>query len=219
MITGSGFLSGSWPTSAVTFSVGGITVNSVTRTDSSHLTVNVSVSGTAPVGQQAVAVRNLDAGRATKANGFAVTAGPAITSLGTTALPQGASSKVINVNGSNFASGSWPASAVTFSGSGVTVNSVAFVNPGQLKVTVSISSSAATGARTIAVRNPTDGGKGSLVNGFTVNAKPAISSISPSSKARGSSNVVVTINGSGFQAGATVAFTGNGITIVVRSNS
>jgi hypothetical protein len=58
-----------------------------------------------------------------------------------------------------------------------------------------------------------DGGVGSRATAFTVNARPTITSLSPNSRTRGTSNQTITITGTGFVSGATVAFTGTGITV------
>ena len=148
VITGSNFGSGTWANSSVTFSGTGITVNSVSRTDSTHLTVNISVAAGAATGARDVTVRNTDGGRATKSGGFTVAAGPTITSLSPNSRGQGATSQVIVVTGTNFASGSWPTSAVAFSGSGITVNSVTRTDASHLSVNVSISATPRSGRGT-----------------------------------------------------------------------
>ena len=214
VITGSNFGSGTWANSSVTFSGAGITVNSVSRTDSTHLTVNVSIAAGAATGARDVTVRNTDGGRATKSGGFTVAAGPTITSLSPSSRGQGATSQVIVVTGTNFASGSWPTSAVAFSGSGITVNSVTRSDATHLSVNVSISATAAVGARNLTIRNPSDGGTASKANAFTVNVRPTITSLNPNSRARGQANQNIVVTGTGFQAGALVSFSGSGITIV-----
>jgi hypothetical protein len=83
---------------------------------------------------------------------------------------------------------------VSFSGSGITVNSV---NPNpagtELTVSISISSTATVGARSVTVRN-SDGGTTTAAGAFTVNARPNITGVTPASKARGQSTSV-TITG------------------------
>ena len=212
VITGTNFRSGPWPTSAVSFSGSGITVNSVNRTDSSHLTVNISIAAGAATGARDVTVRNVDAGRATLAGAFTINVGPGITSLNPNSRGQGATSQVITLTGANFLAGSWPTSAVTFSGSGITVNSVSRTDASHLSVNISIATGASTGARTVTVRN-LDGGRATLAGAFTVNARPTLTSLNPGSRARGQTNQTIVVNGTGFVNGATVAFSGSGITV------
>ena len=52
---------------------------------------------------------------------------------------------------------------------------------------------------------------------FNVTVKPAVTSLTPTSAARGASGLVITISGSGFQPGLTVAFAGTGVTATVVS--
>ena len=67
--------------------------------------------------------------------------------------------------------------------------------------------------------NP-DGGSVTLANAFTVTARPTITSLSPNSKGRGTGAQNITVTGTNFVSGATMAFSGNGITIVsVTRNS
>jgi alpha-tubulin suppressor-like RCC1 family protein len=51
------------------------------------------------------------------------------------------------------------------------------------------------------------------VGAFTIYAAPTVTSTSPSSAAQGTGNLNVTINGSGFDSGATTSFSGTGITV------
>jgi Quinohemoprotein amine dehydrogenase, alpha subunit domain III len=212
VITGTNFRSGSWSSSYVTFSGAGIIVNAVSRTDSTHLSVNLSIASSAATGARNVTVRNVDRGRATLVGGFTVTTGPAITSLSPSSRPQGATSQAIVITGANFAAGSWPTSAVMFSGSGITVNSVSRTDATHLTINVTVSSSAATGARDVTVRN-LDGGRATRAGAFTVNVRPTLTSLSPNSRARGQSNQTIVLTGTGFVNGATVSLSGSGITV------
>jgi hypothetical protein len=212
VINGSNFGSGGWTSSSVWFSGTGITVNSVTRNSSSKLTVNLSVAPGAATGARDVTLRNSDGGRTTKLNGFTVNPGPTVTSLNPNSRGQGAASQSIVIDGANFSTGTWTTSNVTFSGSGITVNAVTRNSAIKLTVTITVASNATTGARTVTVRNPSD--NGTATSAFTVNGRPTISSLSPSSKPRPQTNLDVVITGTGFVNGATVAFSGSGITVV-----
>jgi hypothetical protein len=212
VINGSGFVAGIWNAASVAFSDDGITVNSVIRNSATKLTVNVSIDPLASTALPArsVTVRNGDGGRTTKASAFTVNPAPTITGVSPDSRPQGASNQNITVTGT-FAAGTWNTSSVSFSGTGITVSSVSRNGAGtQLTVRISIAGNAAVGARTMTVRNP-DGG--TATTSFTVNAKPTISSVSPSSRPRPQTNINITILGSGFAAGATVTFSGSGITV------
>ena len=220
VITGSNFLAGSWLPSNVLFSGSGITVNSVTRTNSTHLTVNLSISSVAATNNRDVTVVNLDGGRDTDNNAFDVDPAPVVSSLSPSSRGQGATSQSIVITGSNFLSGAWPNSSVTFSGTGITVNSVTRTNSTHLTVNISVSTSATVGARTVTVRN-LDAGIGSLAGAFTVNARPTLTSLSPNARHRGQSNQTIIFTGTGFVTGITVAFSGSGVTVgsVTRNSS
>jgi len=73
-------------------------------------------------------------------------------------------------------------------------------------VNVTIAPAALTGVRDVTVTN-LDAGTVSSVDGFTVNQGPAITSVVPNTQGRGTTQIV-TINGSGFVAGATVVISG-----------
>ena len=94
----------------------------------------------------------------------------------------------------------------------MTVNTVAFVSSTVLFVDVSIDAAAAVdSARDVTVRNsPTSSATCSSC--FTVNAKPAITAVSPNARSVGASHQIVTIAGSHFASGATASF-GAGITV------
>jgi hypothetical protein len=216
VITGSNFGSGSWPASSVSFSgsPSGITVNSVTRTDATHLTVNVSIAAGATTGPRNVSIRNLDGGRTTNAGAFSVNSGPGLVSVAPPSRGQGATGQTIVVTGSNFATGAWPASAVVFSGSGVTVNSVSRTDASHLSVNISVATNAPVGTRSLTLRNPSDGGIAALASALTVTPRPTIASLNPGSRSRGQSNQNIVITGTGFASGASVAFSGSGINVV-----
>ncbi len=216
----SNFVSGG---GSVAFSGTGITVNSLTRNSSSTLTVNITVSGSAATGSRNVTVTNPDAGAATLNNGFTVTAAaapPTLTSLSPSSRGQGASNQNITFNGSNFPSNFVSGGgSVAFSGTGITVNSVTRNSSSTLTVNITVSSSAATGSRNVTVTNP-GGASATRNNGFTVNARPTVTSLSPNTKSRGTGAQNITVNGTGFQSGVGVSFSGSGITVIsVTRNS
>lgn len=167
LITGSNFGAGTWTSSSVWFSGTGITVNSVTRTNSTHLTVNVSISSSAATGSRSVTVRNPNLGQVTDSGAFTVNAKPTISSLSPSSRARGQSNQNIVITGSGFLSGSWSTSRVVFSGTGITVISVTRTNSTHLTVRISVSASATLGARTVTVTN-LDGGVGSKASAFTV---------------------------------------------------
>jgi len=194
-VTGSNFASGI----KVGFSGGDVATTSVSVVSSSQLSVGVSVSSTAIAGTRNLTVTNAtDQGSFTCSGCFTVDAPPAPTSVTPNAAGPGASTTV-TVVGSGFVSGA----KVSFSGTGVGVNSVSFTDSGHLSVAISVASSAAPGTLNVTVTNP-DGGKGTCSGCFTVDPAPTVTSAAPASMAPGAS-ATVTISGSNFAPGATVS--------------
>ena len=203
-VTGTGFQSGA----TTTFSGTGITVNSTTFVNATTLTVNVTIAGGATVGTSTITVTNPDAGSATSGSIFTVNAAPTVTAVSPTSRDAGAVSQNLTVTGTGFVSGA----TTSFSGSNITVNSTTFVNATTLTVNISISSGALVGTRAITVTNP-DAGNGTSGSIFTVNAAPTVTAVSPTSRDAGAVNQNLTITGTNFITGATVAFSTNGITV------
>jgi hypothetical protein len=90
--------------------------------------------------------------------------------------------------------------AAAFSGSGLTVNSVTFVSPTSLTLSVTASAGAATGARNLTVTNP-DGQSTTLNNAITVNAgssSPTVSSLTPNNADALTPGLTIRINGANF---------------------
>src|SRR5262249_55612894 len=108
---GTGFVLGA----TVSFSGTGITVNTVTFVTAKKLTVNVTIAPNAPTGAQNATVVNPDAGAVTRTNAFTVNAKPVPTSVSPPSKGQGATSQVVQVLGTGFASGA----TVSFSGAGI----------------------------------------------------------------------------------------------------
>jgi sulfopyruvate decarboxylase TPP-binding subunit len=211
-INGTGFVTGA--PLAVTFSGSGITVNSTEFVSGTELTVNINVSSAAATGARDVTVTNGDAGVGTCAGCFTVNAKPTVLLTTPSSRGQGAIDQAITVSGVGFVDGDLL--AVSFSGTGVTVDpaETTFVSSVELTIVIDVASTAATGTRSVTVVNG-DGGVGSCSACFTVNAKPVVTSAVPSSRGQGATGEDVTINGSGFVSGSSLAtsFSGTGITV------
>ena len=203
-IKGSGFASGA------TSSFGsGITVNSTTFKSSTELTANITIEAGASTGARTVTVTNLDTGVGSLASAFTVNGAPNAESVSPSSRGQGATNQTVTVKGSGFVSGT--GLAVSFSGSGITVNSTTFKSSTELTANISVESGASTGARTVTVTNP-DGGTDTIAGGFTVNAAPSISSPTSSFGSRvritHSTSGEFKVLGSGFVSGMTVSISG-----------
>jgi hypothetical protein len=191
---------------AASFSGTGITVNSTSFVSSTEVSANVTIASNASIGARNVTVTNPDTTSATGTGIFTVSAAPSVSSTSPSSRGQGASKQTVTIKGAGFAS-----NASASFGAGITVESTTVVSSTELSSKISIESAASPGVRTVTVTN-TDGGVGSLVGGFTVNAGPKISTPTSSFSSRvkishGSSGEFK-ITGAGFVSGATVSISG-----------
>ena len=190
----------------------GIVVNSVTFNSATSLTANITVSPTANTGSNNVQVTT-GSEIVVSTNGFTITAGPAVLlSVTPNNAGQGASSVSIAIVGQNT-NFSQTNSVANF-GSGITVNSLTVNSTTSATAVITISPSAATGARTPVVT--TGGENAQLANGFTVNAAtPVITSVTPSSgqQQQTLASVAVLANFTHFVQNTTTANFGTGITV------
>jgi len=206
-ITGTNFANGD----TVTFGTGVTPDAPPTVIDGTHLTVFVTVAPGAPVGATSVRVDHPGAQSGTScASCLAVNAAPTVSAVSAGLYP-GASGVTRTLTGTNLQDGA----TVTISGSGVTLDSPAtFVSATQLTLTLSASGGAATGARDVVVTNP-DGGSATCAGCLVVAPIPTldVAPTAPASRVQGVMSQSIVISGTGFQAGATVAFSGTGVTI------
>lgn len=172
----------------------GIAVRSVTWNSPTQLTITYDVADGATVGDRGVRVTNIgDAATGKSAdNVFTVNAGPKVTGISPEEIGQGAKNVDITISGSGFAPG-----AEAGFGSGTTTV-VKSITASQIVATVTVADDAVTtSAREARVIN-TDGGAGGLVDALTVNPAPRVTAVSPNLVKPGTSNLQVTITGSGF---------------------
>jgi hypothetical protein len=155
-IFGSGFTSGA----TVSISGSGVTAT-VTSAISGDIVAKFSVAPGAATGARNVTV-TVGGSSGTCTGCLTIDPGPVVTSASPSSGSRGTTLNV-RVFGSNFAKGA----KVKF-GNGITINSHSFVNSGEVDANITISSTAATGGRTVTVTNK-DKGVGTLANGFTVN--------------------------------------------------
>lgn len=133
---------------------------------------------------------------------------PTVTGLSTSSMTQGSGPTTVTITGTGFQSGA----TVAVSGTGVTAGTVSYVSATSLTVPLTVAADAAAGARTLTVTNPDTG---FATTTFTVNNAPAptVLSTNPAFMIQGAGPTTVTITGSNFQSGSTVAFSGTGITL------
>ncbi len=200
-VLGSGFGAGA----TVTFGPD-ITVGAITRNSASKLTANIVVSDSAAPSADVV-VTNPDGGTSTCSGCLAVHARPSVSLVSPTAVGQGSSQRV-TIAGAGFASDV----KITGLGGGVTFT-VAEHTESSIALDVTVGGNATIGPRSITVTNVADGGTTTCTSCLTVNVKPTITTVNPSSRASGSVPVTVTITGAGFQSGMTVAVSESGVVL------
>lgn len=199
------------------FSGTGVTVNSVTFTNPTQITLNVTVAAGATTGARNLTITNPD-GQSLVANGvLTVNSGtnpaPTTTSLSPTSATAGGSGFTLTVNGTNFIS----SSVVRWNGSDRTTT---FVSATQVTATIPASDIATAGTATVTVFNPAPGGGLSNGQTFTINnPAPTITSLVPSSTLAGGATFNLVVNGTGFVNGSTVRWNGSNRTTTFNSST
>lgn len=133
---------------------------------------------------------------------------PVITSVSPTSMAQGTTGDV-TLTGTGFVSGNF-ADIDDSSALGIVTNSWTFVSATEYTVNITVPIDAVVGTTDAAEGNP-DGGFFDLPNCFSVTSALAVTSISPASLPQNSSNVTITVTGTGFQPGITISFGGVGV--------
>ncbi len=211
VLNGSGFQNGA----GVSVSGTGVTVSSTTFNSPSQITATINVGGSAATGTRDITVANPDAGTGTGLGLLTITAapppGPIVFSINPATGTNNGIANISTVTGDYFQSGATVKLTKTgqsdILGSGFAFANSTTINGGSFNLT-----GAATGTWNVMVTNP-DSQSGVLAGGFTVNSlpPPSLSSISPASTTQGTVGLNVTVNGSDFQNGALVSFSGTGV--------
>jgi hypothetical protein len=165
---------------------------------STQLSAVIAAADIAGAGTAQVTVRTPSPGGGTSAaQGFAINHPQAmVVGLNPAAATAGGSAFTLTVTGTGFVS----ASTVTWNGAD---RATTFVSATQLTASIPAADIAAAGTAQIAVRNPAPGGGLSAAVAFTFSAPPPIlSSLEPTSVAAGFSQLVLTLRGVSFIAGA-----------------
>jgi hypothetical protein len=206
-INGSGF------DQTTSFAFGsGITASSLSIVSASNATATLTIAASAATGARAVtATRSSDGGSAQLADGFTVVANTpdlGLVSVSPASGSQGASVPIA-INGTGFDQ----TTSFAF-GNGITVDDLSIASATGASAILSISSSAATGARTVTATRGSDDSSAQLAGGFMVVTDTpdlGLSAVSPSSGTQGTS-VPIVISGTGFDQTTSFAF-GSGITV------
>ncbi len=145
----------------------GVSVNSVTFTDPTHVTLNLSATAGAAPGARNITITNPDGQSATGVGILTVTTTtnpiPLLTSISPNTAIAAGSGFTLTVNGSNFISNS----VVRWNG---VDKATTFVNSGQVTATIPASDIAFVGTPTVTVFNPAPGG--GLSSGLTFSITP-----------------------------------------------
>jgi len=197
-VTGSGFQAGLVPTTTIP----GATFGAVTGQTSTTFQVQITVPPSDTAGSYNVVVTNPDGGKATKV--VAVPPVPTVASVAPNSIGASATGIVLTVTGTGFNATEVP----SFSVAGFTVVTKTYVSP--TTITLKVNTAAATPLGAANVTITTSGGAGTCVGCLTVDAAPKVAKIAPV-PAHGASTVL-TITGTGLQAGLVVSSTVPGAT-------
>lgn len=175
VITGAGFKAAS----NVSFPTNGITINSTDRSRiPDRLDINITVSGTSPIGARTLMVTNTDDGGTGNLNeALYVTAAGAVDPAVTSVLPshgyQGWANKDVYIYGSNFQSGA----LIAFDpATGIVINDITHVSASGIRVNIDIDTTASTGFRNVKIVNP-DGGHVLSTNKLEVRAPSSTTTV------------------------------------------
>jgi hypothetical protein len=138
----------------------------------------------------------------------------AITSVTPSALGEGATNVTVEITGTNFL----PTAEVTIDGTGVTITSPTVDSTTKITLSMTVSAgAAATPARTLKVTNA---GPDEETKPFTINPRPIVDTVAPSTGVNGETGKTVTLTGSGFvttSPGTAVSFSGDGIAVTSKT--
>jgi len=197
---------------AVAFSGSGVTATIGSGGTATSLPVAIAIEAGALTGTRMVTV-STPAGTSTPFTGFTVASSvvPAISGINPSSGTQGTTMGA-TISGTDLLG----ATAVTFSGSGVTATIGSGGTATSVPVTIAIALGALTGTRTVTVTTPA--GTSTPFEGFTVEASPvpAITGISPPSGAQGTT-IGATISGVNLSGATAVGFSGSGVTATIGS--
>ena len=137
---------------------------------------------------------------------FNVPADPVISAVTPAALGRRASAQRVVISGHGFQAGA----KVTFANPGVTASGAPTVTATTITLSVSVSPTATVGKTNMTVTNPNGGT--TTCSCFTVDAAPTVTTATPGSLPRSTTNKPVVITGTGFVSGASAGF-GPGVTV------
>ncbi len=148
---------------AASVSGAGVTVNSVTFTNPTSLTLNLTIANNAALGNRNLTITNPDGQFATRTNAFMViNPAPTTTGLVPNNTNAGGPAFSLQVNGTGFV----PESTATWNGSNRTTT---FVSPTRVDAQITLADIAVAGSALVRVVNVAPGGGTSNSQTFTIN--------------------------------------------------
>ncbi len=183
-----------------------IAATSVVITSATEIDCVFPVTGADP-GVWAITVTNADTGDGVLTEGFTVAAAPTVSGITPSGGANDRSVSITNLAGTGFVSGA----TVKLTKDGQSdINASSVVVSTATKITCTVNcAGVAAGTWNVVVTN-TDAGDGQLNNGFTVNAAPTLTSVTPATGASGTSVAITDLAGTEFDSGATVKLTKTG---------
>ena len=136
---------------------------------------------------------------------------PTLANVSPTNIPQGSTDLPLSLGGTRFRDG-----GTVSLGDGIESGSQVRVSDNQFSVRLTVDDDAALGPRDVVYAQPAaaGGAEAVLENAVTIVAPvPVVSAASPSSLSPGDGTTTVTITGTGFRAGGSVSFAGDGLTV------
>jgi hypothetical protein len=199
-LTGTNFVSGA----TVAVNNPGVAVSTVNVVSATQITATFSVAANAALGAASVTVTT--SGGTSAAAVFTVNPPAPTLSAITPAIGVQGTIVPVTLTGTNFV----PGATVAVDNPGIGVSAVSVVSVTQITATLAIAANAVPGAANVTV---TTSGGTSAAAVFTVNlAVPTLTSISPATGIQGTT-VPVTLTGTNFASGATVAVNNPGIAV------
>jgi hypothetical protein len=199
-VNGTGFSSGA----TVQWNGSGRTTSFVNGT---QLTAGITAADIATAGTAQVSVTSKD--KTSNSSAFIISTSvppnpvPTVTSLLPATAVAGGTTLTLTVNGTNFVSGA----TVQWDGAARTTT---VVNSTQVAASITAADIASAGSKAITVVNPSPGGGASNAVAFTITSPPpSLISLAPATATAGGPAFTLTVNGTGFLAGAAVAWNGS----------
>jgi hypothetical protein len=204
------------PGATVDYYLGGTRINltGITVVSPTNITGTLVIPADASLGAYAVNVTNPAGVPGTRAGRFTVnTNAPTVSGITPNTYVRGWTVTISNLAGTRFQNGATVRLVNAIAGPDISATNVNVVSP--IKITCDFDLTGAPAARRNVTVTNQDGKTGTLANGFTITSNaPTLSTRNPTSGNRGWLVNIISLNGTGFQPGATVRLNRTGYTAV-----